>query len=104
MRPDRFGFFKAAHRFFKPGQDRVRHAPGIQLRLRFAFMENPQIVQSLVSVVQRAKGAFGFRVTIGGVALELICDREAKQTQCGLIVGLDGQYVPADRFRFARFI
>ena len=29
MRPDRFGFFKAAHRFFKPGQDRVRHAPGI---------------------------------------------------------------------------
>jgi hypothetical protein len=43
-------------------------------------------------------------VPVGGASRELVGEREAKQAQGALVVGLDGHHVPADGFGFARLV
>src|SRR6266404_2510459 len=82
----------------------MRRTPGGKLSFRLPLVKNSGVVRALVFVVQTLKDGFRFFVAIGGTARELIGDREAEQTQRGLVLGICGKDIPADRFSFTWFV
>src|SRR5436190_20034191 len=97
MRPDRFRLFKVGEGFLEQWRDRMRRTPGGQLSFRLPLVKNPGVVKALVIVVQTLKDGFRFVVAISRTASELIGDRQTKQTQRGLVLGVRHQNVAANR-------
>ena len=62
------------------------------------------MVFALVGIGEPDKDFFGLNVTVGQDSRELVRDRESKNSNRALVVGIDGEDVVADLLRLLRLV
>jgi hypothetical protein len=101
---DFFGFGETAQRFFDERKENVSGTAGVELRFGAALVEKASVIVALVGIAERLKDGLDFGVTVAGGAGELISDGEAEKAAGELMIGIDGEDIAADGFRFFGFV
>src|SRR5579863_177512 len=76
----------------------------MELSFGAALLQQTLIVELFVFVGEAREQFFGFLAAIVNAARELVGDGEAEEAKRELLVGIDGEYVAADRFGLFRFV
>jgi hypothetical protein len=90
--------------FFDEGKKDVGGAAGAELGFGAAFEEEAGVVEALVGIAQRLEDGAALVVAVVGDAEELVGDGEAEHAAGELLLGFDGEDIPADGFGFLGFV
>src|SRR5436853_5817375 len=67
-------------------------------------MQDAVVISALVGITEGFEYLFGFRVTVAGLADELVSNDQAKHALSALVVRVSGNNVTTDGFRFVELI
>ena len=101
---DFFGFAEIVEGFFDERKKDVGGAAGAELGFGAALEEEAGVIETLVGIAEGLEDGAAFFVAIAGDAEELVGDGEAEHSASELLLGFDGEDVPADGFSFLRFV
>jgi hypothetical protein len=101
---DFFGFGETAQRVVDERKENVSGTTRVELGFGAALVKKSGVIIALVGIAQRLKNGLDFPVAVACGAGELIGDGEAEHAASELMIGIDGEDITADGFRFLGFV